>query len=200
MQLPDPVKDLLRRYADRFPVPTGVPGDDHEERVRQWTIRFAEQVAHTLGASWGMKRADPTRPISKDTITLRRDDGALWCWDLLIGTGTGNPRLADDPAWHDVTGQTFVPVVPTNHLGSEPPPDPQPQPQPEPEPPPVVDLSEVLGKLATLEEQQATLRAELRLARAVLNDLYARKPEPVTFPRYVGRLWGVTVVLAPEGK
>jgi hypothetical protein len=119
MQLPDSVKSVRARYIAAFPIPQGSPGEGFEETARQWSIKFAEQVAFERpGEGWGMKRADPGRPISKDTIA-RQMDGRLHIWDLLTGTGTGAPRLNDNPESEDVTGQTFVPVAPTNHLGGD---------------------------------------------------------------------------------
>lgn len=150
MQLPDPVKAIRSRYVAKFPIPQGPAGDQHEENCRQWSIRFAEQVAYEQGPSWGMKRADPGRPISKDTIAYSEEgpfSGApIRIWDLLTGTGTGNPRLNEDPQSEDITGQVFVPVTPTNHLGA-------PAPTPQPTPTPSVDLSAILQKFDTLAGQ-----------------------------------------------
>ena len=116
MQLPEAVKAIRARYIKQYPVPQGAPGEAFEESARQWSIRFAEQVAFEQGPMWGMKRADPNRPISKDTLS-RFENGRLLIWDLLTGTGTGSPRLVDSPESEDVTGQFFVTVTPTNHLG-----------------------------------------------------------------------------------
>lgn len=142
MQLPDSVKNIRTRYVAAFPVPQGAPGEAFEDTARQWSIRFAEQVAYEQGPSWGMKRADPNRPISKDTIA-QSVDGHLLIWDLLTGTGTGSPRLNENPESEDITGQVFVPVTPTNHLGT-------PAPAPQPTPAPSVDLSALLQKFDTL--------------------------------------------------
>ena len=191
MRLPQPVLDLLRLYALRFPIPTGAPGDEHEANVRAWATRFAEQAAFTYGPVWGMKRADPNRPISKDTIT-RQANGSLDCWDLLIGTGTGSPRLADDPAHHDINGQVFVPVTPTNHLGAVVPPPPDPGPVP-----PAVDFTGLLARFDALDAAVKALHVEQQLSRAILADLYQRKA-----PAYVGtvRLWGGPSRFTPEEK
>ena len=191
MRLPQPVLDLLRLYALRFPIPTGAPGDEHEANVRAWATRFAEQAAFTYGPVWGMKRADPNRPISKDTIT-RQANGTLECWDLLIGTGTGSPRLADDPAHHDITGQVFVPVTPTNHMGVPESTRPNEANSGQSAPSPV-DLAPLLAELKTI-------RAEQQMLRAIVADLYNRPtPKP---PAYVGttRAWGGPVRLTPEGQ
>jgi hypothetical protein len=150
MQLPDSVKAIRARYVAQYPVPTGDPGEAFEERARQWSIRFAEQVAFEQGPLWGMKRADNGRPISKDTITLYGDD-ALTIWDLLTGTGTGNPRLVDDPHGEEIRGQVFVKVTPVNHLGAAPP-------QPTTPQPPLADLVAVVAAMSNLTSDIDTLR------------------------------------------
>lgn len=147
MQLPEAVKAIRARYIKQYPVPQGAPGEDFEERARQWSIAFAEQVAFEQGPMWGMKRADPNRPISKDTISYYLDDGGVRIWDLLSGTGTGRPTLNLDPESQDLPGQFFVRVTPTNHLGVV-----QPPVQPTPTLPPA-DLGPVMTKLDTLHGQ-----------------------------------------------
>ena len=125
--LPPEVKSIRSRYVAAFPVPQGDKGAAHEERCRQWSIRFAEQVAYEIpDQGYGVKRASPSRPISKDTLARWAPPGRLLMWDLLSGAGTGKPTLVTDPKSEDVTGQTFVAVTPTNHLGSvvDPPPPP----------------------------------------------------------------------------
>ncbi|HXG72304.1 MAG TPA: hypothetical protein VNJ04_16990 [Gemmatimonadaceae bacterium] len=156
MQLPASVLAIRARYVQRFPVPqTPGGGDEHEDRCREWSIRFAEQVAFERpGEGWGMKRADPGRPISKDTIA-RQADGRLLAWDLLLGTGTGTPTLVPSPDAMDVTGQVFVAVTPTNHLGATPAPQPTP-PQPAP------GRCNCQGELAALAAQLSTLRRDLQ--------------------------------------
>lgn len=151
MQLPEAVKAIRTRYVAQFPIPQGQPGEAHEERCRQWSIAFAEQVAFEQGALWGMKRADNGRPISKDTITLYGDD-YLTIWDLLTGTGTGNPRLVDDPQGEPITGQVFVRVTPTNHLAVSAPERPAPTLPP-------ADLGPVMVLLEKLAAQQGDIAA-----------------------------------------
>jgi hypothetical protein len=113
-----PFPALLRRFEARFPVPqTPGGGDDHEERCRQWSIQFAEQVAFEHGQEYGVKRAGPGRPISKDSLARQVSRSVIWSWDLLIGTGTGTPVVAEHPEWHDISDQLFEPVTPVNHLG-----------------------------------------------------------------------------------
>ena len=139
MQLPDSVKAIRARYMQQYPVPQGQPGEAFEEQARQWSIRFAEQVAFELGPMWGMKRADPNRPISKDTLSYNVDD-TIRIWDLLTGTGT-----------EDIVGQVFVTVEARNHLGvvtSIPPSLP---------PLPPADLGPVMAELSNIRASIDTL-------------------------------------------
>lgn len=129
MPLPQAVKNIRARYLAKFPLPQGDPSPEQEEICRQWSIRFAEQVAFELpGQGWGVKRADPGRPIGKDSIARQlAAEGVLLCWDLMTGAGTGRPALNDSPSSEEITGQFFETRAeffkPTNHLGT-PVPDP----------------------------------------------------------------------------
>lgn len=118
MKLPESVKEIRRRFLEKFPVPQGEPGEHFEQQVRDWTTMFAEQVRFTLpDGGWGCKNAGGGRPRSKDVLAhIGREDGKLIGWDLFIGTGTGKPRLAEDPDSMDLTGQVFEPVTGINHL------------------------------------------------------------------------------------
>lgn len=166
MQLPDSVKAIRARYVAQYPVPQGEPGEAFEERARQWSIRFAEQVAFEQGPLWGMKRADPNRPISKDTITFYADE-TLRIWDLLTGTGTGKPRLVDNPESEDITGQVFVAVTPTNHLGVAQPPVVQPPALPPSDLGPVMDhLAMIASKLDTLQGHVDAVEMAISSVRA----------------------------------
>jgi hypothetical protein len=137
MKLPDDVKAIRTRYVAKYPVPQGTP-ETIDDLVRAWTVRFCEQVHFdTKDARYGAKRADPGRPIGKDTLA-RNDASGLIGWDLLLGTGTGHPTLYPDPDSlalgpgtpdGGASGQVFVPVAPVDHLAGSPvPPDPTPPP------------------------------------------------------------------------
>ena len=171
MQLPDTVKQIRARYVAAFPVPQGAPGDAFEERARQWTTAFAEQVAFELpNQGWGMKRADANRPISKDTIA-RLEHGRLMIWDLLIGTGTGSPRLMDEPEGDDITGQVFVEVTPTNHLkaaGSVSSVVVAPPHTGGATPPPVSEAAQMVEHLAAIRQTLQALLEEQKAMRAAL--------------------------------
>jgi hypothetical protein len=149
-KLPAEVKAIRVRYLAGFPVPQGSPGDAFEEEARQWSIRFAEQVAFERpGEGYGMKRADPNRPISKDTL-CRQIDGRLIIWDQLTGAGTGHPTLVDDPDSQDVTGQTFSPVTPHAHV-----------PVPAPQNPPPTDLTGLIRRLDAVQAELAAVKNQL---------------------------------------
>jgi hypothetical protein len=130
-----PLTDMLRQFAAKFPVPQLQPGEAIEaleERARQWTVRFCEQAA-CVSASYGAKRADPTRPISKDVLAWH-GVAEFVGWDLLSGVGTGAPTLNDGlagrplPSTYDLTGQVFVPVNAKDWLGFYVTPQPVPDP------------------------------------------------------------------------
>lgn len=121
MKLPESVKEIRRRFLEKFPVPQGEPGEHFEQQVRDWTTMFAEQVVfETRDRAFGCKNAGGGRSRSKDVLaaTFVPQGGTLIGWDLFIGTGTGKPRLAEDPDSMDLTGQVFEPVTGINHLGT----------------------------------------------------------------------------------
>lgn len=174
MKLPAHVKGIRARYLERFPLWSMAPGADAEERARQWSIGFAEQVMFMHPAEgWGMKRADPTRPISKDTIS-QADAGRLLTWDQLTGAGTGAPSLVDDPDSKDVSDQFYEDrpeyIRPQDHLGlggelpHVPPASPQVVVPPVVVPPAVeckaqpVDLAPVLAAIADLRADVQTIK------------------------------------------
>lgn len=148
-KLPLEIRAVLARYAGIFHVPTGAPGEAFDERARQWCIRLAEQVSYEHGPQWGVKRADPGRPISKDSLAWT-NGAVLLSWDLLTGVGTGQPVLVSNPSKIDITGQMFQPVVARDHLGTMMPPAPPETPAPLP-PTQTVPLEDLLRLVATLE-------------------------------------------------
>lgn len=198
MVLPSDVQAVIRRFAERFPIPQGQPGPAHEDRVREWTLSAIGQVVHELpGQGWGSKRASDGRPLSKDAIA-RWQDGRMVVWDLLIGSGTGTPRLAVDPHGEDVTGQVFVPVQAQNRLGVGPGPG---EVITHPEP---TDTRAVLDRLDRLE---AAVRALADTVAILVNNVGERAkqlpPEYVgetviPFPAWAGGNRSVVVVLKPR--
>lgn len=179
MQLPEAVKQIRSRFIGAFPIPQGMPGEEFEERARQWTIKFAEQVAFDVPhQGWGMKRADPNRPISKDTIS-KLEGGRLLIWDLLTGTGTGTPRPVDNPESEDITGQLFVEVTPTNHLkGVAPPATTLTSDSRTVAPPPMAesDAAQMVAHLAAIRTTLEAILKEQQQTRAVIEKMTARVP------------------------
>jgi hypothetical protein len=200
MNLPEAIKQLLAQFAAIFPVPTGEPGEAHEENVRQWTTRFCQQVAFAFpNQGYGSKRAGDGRPLSKDTLAKIDAGLGLVCWDLLIGTGTGRPILSLDPQFHAINGQQFVAVEPVNYLALPPGDEEDDVPNPGtnvPNPGTVcackaIDAAaEVLDLLQEVRLEQAKSHdAILRALARLEND--NRKPRPVTLSgRWVGTLKG----------
>jgi len=98
-------------------------GSDDERRTL--TRKIAEQVAFMLGPRWGNKKRHGLGDEwqSKDALAYREDDGTLTVWDWQNGDtrkrgvneGAEGLRLPANEA-------DFMPVTPTNHLGSVTPP------------------------------------------------------------------------------
>ena len=195
MSLPEAIKQLLFQFDARFPVPTGTPGDEHEENVRQWTLRFCQQVAYSFpNQGYGSKRSAPGYPLSKDSLAKRSAEYGLESWDLLLGVGTGNPQLSHDPQYHHIPGQVFVPVEPVNHLSVS---QPAPVPAPDTHVPdsgtpnaPCQGCAEVLDALHEMRLENAERWDALLsiLARLENND---RRPRPFTgSARFIGTMKG----------
>jgi len=162
MKLPAEILALRGRLLAASPLPyTSPPSEAKDDLFRQWCIDLAEQITFSYpGRGYGVKRADPNRPISKDTLA-QEVGPVLIAWDLFTGVGTSSTGVVPDPDSFDITGQTFVGVAPVDHLGGTPPTP--------PDPPPTVtcryqptDLTPILDQLAQLAQDQQTLLAELR--------------------------------------
>jgi len=132
MKLPAAVLNTRSRYVATFPLWVMPPGPDAEERARQWTLYLVAQIVYEFpGQGYGSKRADNSRPISKDSLA-QTGEGLLFNWDMLSGAGTGAPRLTDNPDGENITGQIFVPVNGLNVIGGATPTPPTPTPTPPP--------------------------------------------------------------------
>jgi hypothetical protein len=102
--LTDQHRQIIERIAARF-----APALD-----RMWMRQLAEQMAHTFPAEgWGCKSADRTRPQSPNVLA-RETNGRLFGYNLLPGT---DAVLVVQAAPMDITGQVFIPVTPSDHLG-----------------------------------------------------------------------------------
>lgn len=87
-------------------------GSDDDRRAL--TRLMAEQLA-TQDPKWGTKSADPGRPPSKDAVAY--NGASLWGWDTINGTSR-EVQVAAGQEGEDITGQTFIAVTPTDHLGT----------------------------------------------------------------------------------
>lgn len=93
--------------------------------------KVAEQFAHSFpGEGWGMKRADPTRPLSNN-VAARQITTGLVGFRVVPATTT--------PEQIDLRGQAWEAVTPTNHLQAVITPPPPVDPPIDPPPPPPVD-------------------------------------------------------------
>lgn len=196
------VVGLINRFAQKFPLPQGSPGDDHENNCRAWMQTLEEQIEFTFpGEGYGRKRGDPGRPWSKDNLPRKTAQG-LEGWDLMAGAGTGKPRLEISAVSISLDGQDFQTVSPVDHLdgrdsqqppaggtGTTPPPVQVPQ---------AVDLSPVTARLDLLAERLSDLEANQRILVLQVTKLAGRPDAgPVVFPAYTGAL-GMRVRLVPE--
>ncbi len=85
-----------------------------DDQRRQLVMLIAQQVRFELGPSWGTKRADPGRPLSKDAIAQKQPDGTLLAWDLI---GGASRKPFPNPGSIDISKQVFVAVEPFDYLG-----------------------------------------------------------------------------------
>lgn len=181
MKLPASVKAIRARWIAAKGLPQIHDGESDEawtDRLRSWSVGFCEQVAHELpGQGWGTKRGDSGRPLAKDSIA-QQQDGKLFGWDLLTGSGTGHPGLNDDPDSEDITGQYFETrpefFNPQDRLGVGPV-------DPKPTDPPSSDLA---GFIQDVRASLGRLETGLKAVQETL-------PPPPTafppFPKYQGK-------------
>lgn len=209
MQVPDRLVVIAQALHDaHLDLATGT-----DDQRRALTKLIAEQAAHDLGMQWGTKTAGAGRPPSKDAIAQMLSDGRLLSWDWQNGE-TRNVSASRD--LEDITGQQFIPVVPSNHLGEFG--------TPVVVPPPVPASSQVLGELRELREELRRLTAmtqavaedrgaiaAIQMAQreltAAIDAVRLSEPVPVVWPVYRGTaalpafLGGTrTVTLVPSEK
>lgn len=108
--MPETIRQSIKMLAAKYP---GLLNGNEDER-RQLMGIIAAQAAWCCGPSWGWKRADNGRPLSKDAIAQQQPDGKLYAWDCFTGA---IPRQFAGHEAIDITGQVFVPVEPKNDLG-----------------------------------------------------------------------------------
>ena len=110
-KLPDTVRATRDRYVAVFPMWVMPAGEQAEAKARAWTIGLAKQVAFEHpNQGYGCKRAEPDRPISKDSLA-QQTGATLLNWDILSGAGSGAPSVNANPDSEDITGQVFEHVT-----------------------------------------------------------------------------------------
>lgn len=141
-------QQLLMAYHSRF----GLPALDGNS-ARDWTRKLAEQFAFTFpNEGWGHKAGGNGRPPSTDVIA-RQGSFGFWGYDVILSQGAPSQQLITNPDALNLAGQEYIPVTPTNHLGtsgggSNPPPvDPTP------------DLNALKLRVLELEKQVASLQS-----------------------------------------
>lgn len=145
---------VMEALNAKFPAPVTQEGP-----MREWSQMLAEQLVFSFpGEHWGCKSTRP-RSVQSFDVIAREVGSKLWGYDLAVSGGSPSARLDTSPDAMDITGQAFIPVFATNHLGQTAPgPDPEPGPGPTPQPQPV-DLSGIHAKLDTLVALLNELRA-----------------------------------------
>lgn len=126
--------------------PVNCASDDQRRTVAK---KIAEQFRFEFGPTWGWKSADPGRPPSKDAVA-QQDGAQLHGWEYQIG---GSCAPYPSPVYHNLFGQTFIPVEPVNHLGATGPVEP-----PETTPP---ANGVVLARLDVISAQVALVEARV---------------------------------------
>lgn len=158
MKWPERVQEILDALATQHP---DWVADDTGPRYRLNEM-VAQQARYELGPDWGLKRADPGRPISSENIAKREGSRLIaWAWE-----NRHDGTWEHMPEGEDITGQTFVPVEPINHLGvaPEPQPEPGPTPGPVPQPPPIPNvpgLEQIAAECKRQADEIAAFRVEL---------------------------------------
>lgn len=124
-------KSVVLAYAAANPLPQGDGSEAFLDRAYRklpdgWLAKLCQQLRFSLGENYGHKRRNSGASLSAGTFAVK-DGDVMHCFDILIGAGTGTPRLdvnvdsqvvhwrSDDPG---VEVQEFVSVLPVNHLAA----------------------------------------------------------------------------------
>lgn len=139
-------------------------GTDDDRRML--TQMMAATLAARLDSHWGVKKAGPTNPQSKDTLAFSFGDGSFAAWDWQNGT-TKAVQIADGqaPTYPRIANQVFIPVEPLDFLSHvDPPATPAPPAPPTPGPQPILPLDAIHELTAALEDLQEVVSSlELKL-------------------------------------
>ncbi len=115
-------KNVVLSFNGANPLPHGDGSEPFLDRAYRnlpdgWLAKLAQQLRYSLGPDYGHKRRGPGSPLSAGTFAVR-EGSAMQCFDILVGAGTGTPRLDVGVESMFVTDQEFVPVTPVNHLAT----------------------------------------------------------------------------------
>lgn len=107
--LPDAACTTLKALGGKFGNLNRGTDDDR----RRFALMVAQQFKFSFpDQGWGTKSAGEGRPQTKDAVA-RQVGSRLDGWDIV----DGSTREVTCAAHVDLPGQTFIPVVATNHLG-----------------------------------------------------------------------------------
>lgn len=190
MTYPARVQQIVNALCTKYP--DLVVGDDDARRLL--IRKIAEQIAFELGPAWGTKASSPTNPPSKDAIALQ-ENGALYAWDLINGASRQPNQF---PESMTITGQYFIAVTPTDHLGV------QSAPSTPETPAPITcqfDLTAVFARLDTLDSRLADLYAQSERIFANLTAQHQAIQAGLaafTIPEFSGSVLGLPITLKPK--
>jgi hypothetical protein len=169
MKLDPRVVAIAKQFEPGLPIANWT--DDNR---RAWVMQVIEQVVFRFpDGGWGAKRSGPRRPLSKDSIALKRD-GHVWAFDLVsVSTkrvkNTVEGVLIDDQVFVEVAGKDHL-GMPTPGAGGDDPPAALDGDGPSPADDAAIledlraiaaTLSEVTARLARLEEAASANRSAL---------------------------------------
>ena len=188
MNLPTGVLDLINKvYAANMQLATTDDGQ------RQLAKIIAEQVRFTTrDEGWGVKSSSPSNPQGPSQLAYNNPQGKLYCWRWLDGQNAGKPNgVLDNPIFLDITGQNFIPVVPTDHLGTTASPPQQPT---NPLGPSQIDL---LSELKNINDEIGDIKKLLEVLGLEIDQI---RDETIVLSsrRYTAKIFGATVVFSPE--
>lgn len=141
------IQEILNTFAAMHPLwinDDSGPAPTPRFRLNE---RFAQQVCFEFGNSYGLKRADPGRPVSSETLAYQ-SNGKLfgWSWE-----NQHNGTVDQFPESEDLAGQVFVPVAPVDWFSGE-------TPKPEPPAKPVYpgdDIGWQIGRVLDADYKRA---------------------------------------------
>ncbi|HZB26250.1 MAG TPA: hypothetical protein VE379_08975 [Vicinamibacterales bacterium] len=181
MKLDPRVVAIAKQFEPGLPIANWT--DDNR---RAWVMQVIEQVVFRFpDGGWGAKRSGPRRPLSKDSIALKRD-GHVWAFDLVsVSTkrvkNTVEGVLIDDQVFVEVAGKDHL-GMPTPGAGGDDPPSALDGHGPSPADDAAIlqdlraiaaTLSDVTARLARLEEAASANRSALDALKTTVDRIAA---------------------------